>query len=127
MANKRQLSFYAETDVDLYLSLAVSPKKKTRQINDALRLMMCAEARVDLGDGNRPVRYAELSEKQQDGVNQNLVRHDLSLPDVDDHLWEIVRETATRDNRENAARYLALHEAKFGKPFRIKSLQGSDS
>lgn len=126
MAIKRQLSFYPETDVDLYLTLATDPKKKTKSINDAIRQGMYLEAMVDLNDGNRPVLFSQLPEPVKQEVHSNLIMQDLSLHDVDDHIWAIVRETATRNPIENTGRYLALHQAKFGKPFKIKRVRSKE-
>ena len=50
---KRQLSFYAESDVDLYLSL-VGPGSKTAILNTAIRSRIITDAIVDLNDGRRP-------------------------------------------------------------------------
>lgn len=119
---KRQLAFYAETDVDLYLSLLGSGTK-TKVLNEAIRARMAQDAKVNLNDGKRPITFADLSETDQKEVHSNLIREELSLNDVDDQIWEIVRETASNSWKENTCRYLALHEAKFQEPFRIKRLR----
>lgn len=125
VTTKRQLSFYAESDVDLYLSL-LDPGSKTRSINDAIKAVMLNEAKVDLNDGQRPVYFRDLTELQQNEVHSNLILEELNLNDVDGHIWEIVRETASRNWKENTARYLALHETKFGEPFRIARLRSQE-
>jgi hypothetical protein len=111
VTTKRQLSFYAESDVDLYLSL-VGPGSKTAILNDAIRSRIITDAYVDLNDGRRPQPFAALSEHEMAEVHSNLILEELSLNDVDDHVWEIVRETANHSWKQNTARYLALHQAK---------------
>jgi hypothetical protein len=119
---KRQLSFYAESDVDLYLSL-IGPGSKTAVLNDAIRSRIVSDAIVDLNNGQRPQPFAALSEHEMSEVNSNLILEELSHNDVDDHVWEIVRETATHSWKQNTARYLALHQAKFKEPFKIKRIR----
>ena len=59
-------------------------------------------------------------------VHANLIKEELSLNDVDSHVWEIVRETANHSWKQNTARYLALHYAKFKEPFRIKKIRSKE-
>lgn len=125
VTTKRQLSFYAESDVDLYLEL-IGPGSKTRVLNDAIRSRMTVDAMVDLNDGKRPVYFAGLSEADMSEVHSNLILEELSLNDVDDHIWEIVRETASNSWKDNTKRYLTLHHAKFREPFRIKRLRSQE-
>ena len=125
VTTKRQLSFYAESDVDLYLSL-IGPGSKTAIINDSVRNRLIVDAIVDLNDGRRPQYFAALSEHEKAEVHSNLILEELSLRDVDDHVWEIVRETATHNWKQNTARYLALHHAKFKEPFKIKRIRTED-
>lgn len=126
VTSKRQLSFYAESDVDLYLSL-VGPGSKTAILNDAIRSRIITDAYIDLNDGRRPQPFTALSEHEMSEVHANLILEELSLNDVDDHVWEIVRETGSRDTwKRNTARYLALHQAKFKEPFRIKRIRSQE-
>jgi hypothetical protein len=125
VTTKRQLSFYAETDVDLYLSL-VGPGSKTAILNDAIRSRIITDAYVDLNDGRRPQPFAALTEHEMAEVHSNLILEELSLNDVDDHVWEIVRETANHSWKQNTARYLALHQAKFKEPFKIKRIRSQE-
>lgn len=120
--HKRQLSFYAEADVDLYLELNGSGNK-TRILNDTIRSRMMSEASVDMNDGKKPVHFADLGDADQGEVYANLVWKELSADDVDDQVWQIVRETISPNWKENTKRYLALHEAKFREPFRIKRMR----
>ncbi|MBZ0295809.1 MAG: hypothetical protein K8L99_24840 [Anaerolineae bacterium] len=122
---KRQLSFYAESDVDLYLSL-VGIGSKTAILNDAIRNRIITDAIVDLNDGRRPQPFAALSDHEMAEVHSNLTLEELSLNDVDDHVWEIVRETANHSWKQNTARYLALHHAKFKESFKIKRIRSVD-
>ncbi len=125
VTTKRQLSFYAETDVDLYLSL-VGPGSKTAILNDAIRNRIITDAIVDVNDGRRPQYFAALTEHEMSEVHSNLILEELSLNDVDDHVWEIVRETANHSWKQNTARYLALHQAKFKEPFKIKRIRSQE-
>ena len=122
---KRQLSFYAETDVDLYLSL-VGPGSKTAILNDSIRNRIINDAIVDLNDGRRPQPFAALSEHEMAEVHSNLITEELSLKNVDAHVWEIVRETANHSWKQNTARYLALHQAKFKEPLKIKRIRSQE-
>ncbi len=125
VTTKRQLSFYAESDVDLYLSL-VSVGSKTSILNDAIRNRIIADAMVDLNDGRRPQYFAELTEHEKGEVHSNLLFEDLSLKDVDDQIWKILMETALPNWKQNTARYLALHQAKFNEPFKIKRIRSQE-
>lgn len=115
---KRQLSFYAEADVDLYLEL-LSPGSKTRSINDAIRQVMGLEAKVSLSDDERPTYFNDLPEDKQKELEASFSRPDRNLLGVDDQVWHAVQETPSRNWRLNVCRYLALHEAKFGVPLKI--------
>jgi hypothetical protein len=120
---KRQLSFYAESDVDLYLSL-LETGRKTAVLNDSIRSRMAGEAMVDLNNGQSPVNFGLLQEIEQSEIASNLMSQDLSLQDLDIPIWEVVTETASRRNwKDNTQRYLALHQAKFNEPFRIKRMR----
>ena len=59
-------------------------------------------------------------------VQSNLTLEELSQKDVDAHVWEIVRETANHSWKQNTARYLALHQAKFKEPFKIKRIRSQE-
>lgn len=122
---KRQLSFYAESDVDLYLSY-MTAGSKTAILNEAIRGRMRIEAMVDLNNGQPAINFGVLSEDDQSEVLSNMVLRELSLNDVDAHIWEIVRETASRNWKDNTRRYLTLHQAKFKEPFRIKRLRSQE-
>lgn len=125
VTSKRQLSFYAESDVDLYLAL-LSAGSKTAVLNEAVRSRLITDAYVDLNDGRRPQPFAALSEHEMAEVHSNLIIEELSLNDVDDHVWTIVRETANHSWKQNTARYLALHQAKFKEPFKIKRIRSQE-
>lgn len=115
---KRQLSFYAESDVDLYLKL-LSPGSKTRTVNDAIHQVMSAEAKVSLSDGERPSYFSDLPEEKQRLIEERLARKDRKLAGIDDEAWHAVQEAPSRNWRQNVSRYLALHEAKFGTPYML--------
>ncbi|MBX9940397.1 MAG: hypothetical protein K2Y32_14155 [Candidatus Obscuribacterales bacterium] len=55
------MSFYVDTDTDLYLSL-IDAGIKTKVINRAVRELMQREALVDLDDGKRPVNFWDLAQ-----------------------------------------------------------------
>jgi hypothetical protein len=116
---KRQLSFYAEPDVDLYLSY-MTPGSKTAILNDAIRMRMGADAIVDLNDGRRPQYFAALTELEQSEVRSNLSLPELSYYDVDEHIRTIVEETSSPNWKDNTRRYLTLHNVKYKEPFRIR-------
>lgn len=125
VTTKRQLSFYAESDVDLYLSL-VGQGSKTAIINEQIRARMRIDAIVDLNDGAKPVNFGLLSEADQSEVYANLTIEELALTNVDDHCWTIVQETASPNWKDNTRRYLTLYHAKFKEPFRIKKLRSQE-
>jgi len=122
---KRQLSFYAESDVDLYLKL-LSPGSKTRTVNDAVRQVMSTNAKVCLSDGERPTYFSDLSEEKQKWIEERLARKDRKLQGVNDEVWHAVQEAHSRNWRQNVSRYLALHEAKFGGPLRLAADEQSN-
>lgn len=111
---KRQLSFYTDADTNLYLSL-IDSGMKTKVINRALREFMQREAVIDMADGKRPANFWDLPTKK---INE-LLKHLGGKGDgkADDHLWVLVQETTPTDFYQWAAKYLALHQLKFGKPY----------
>ncbi|HIA54786.1 MAG TPA: hypothetical protein EYN91_22330 [Candidatus Melainabacteria bacterium] len=111
---KRQLSFYTDADTNLYLSLLDSGIK-TKVINRALREFMQREAVIDLADGKRPANFWDLSEERKNELLKYLGSQ--AEGKADDHLWVIVQETTIQDFYQWAAKYLALHQLKFGKPY----------
>jgi hypothetical protein len=125
VTTKRQLSFYAESDVDLYLSY-MTQGSKTAILNEAIRGRMRIEAMVDLNDGKKAENFGLLSDADQAEVHSNLILEELALRDVDDHIWTIVQETASPNWKDNTRRYLTLHEAKFKEPFRIKKMRSQE-
>ncbi|MCI0616055.1 hypothetical protein L0244_23980 [bacterium] len=84
------------------------------------------DAIVDLNDGKRPQYFAALTDYEQSEVHSNLILKELSLNNVDDHIWVIVQETANHSWKQNTARYLALHQAKFKEPFKIKRIRSQE-
>lgn len=113
--HKRQLSFYADTDTDLFLSF-IDSGLKTKVINRALRDFMEREASIDLGDGRGPAKFCNLKEKEKAAICRQLAKG----PDkADDHLYAIVQETTTQDFFLWTAKYLALHNLKFGTPYKM--------
>ena len=124
-AAKRQLSFYAEADVDMYLAF-IGTGRKTAVINDLVRSRMRTEAIVDLNDGQVPQPFAVLSDLHQSEVASNLALEELSLNDVDEEIFSVVTQTSSRNWKDNTTRYLALHQAKFKEPFRIKRIRSQE-
>jgi len=116
---KRQLSFYTDADTNLYLSL-IDSGIKTRVINRALREFMQREAVIDLDDGKRPANFWDLPESRK----AELLKHlgGKGEGKADDHLWVIVQETTPQDFYLYAAKYLALHQLKFGKPYQMPAV-----
>ncbi len=94
VTKRRQISFYTDTDTDLYLSL-IESGIKTKVINRALRDFMQREALIDLDDGKHPARFWNLPEH-----TKNLLLKELGGQGdgkADDHIWTIVRETTPQD------------------------------
>ncbi len=117
VTKKRQISFYAEPDVDMYLA-NLDLGIKSRAINDALRMVLFGEARVDLDDGKEPVLFKDLTEHQQ---------HDIytKVWESDDGIWQTVRGTS-KNWKHTTARYLSLFQKQYGEPFRICEFRGKD-
>lgn len=115
-ASKRQLSFEAEPDVELFLS-HLDADGRTLRINKAIRIAMENEARVDFNDGRQPVHFWDLPEEVQSEVHSNLMHGNL---DSDADSLQVMNDTDTQNWRINTARYLALHEAKLGFPLKLK-------
>ncbi len=121
MATKRrQLSFYTDADTDLYLSL-IESGIKTKVINRALRDFMHREALIDLGDGKPPIYFSNLPTTTKDQLLKELGGQGAGKADA--HLWTIVQETTPQDFYLYAAKYLALHQLKFGKPYVMPAAQ----
>ncbi|GEM_PF-1123334 len=120
--SKRQLSFYAEPDVDLYLAL-LSAESKTAVINSTIRQRIWTDARVNLNDGKRPQPYAALSEIEQLEVHSNLILQELSLDSVDEEIWKTVQGTGSGTAKDITGRYLALHEYKHKEAFIITRIR----
>ena len=120
VTKKRQMSFYVDTDTDLYLSL-IDAGIKTKVINRALREFMQREALLDLVDGKRPVNFWDLPVEKQDALVRTLAGQ--ASGKADEHLWVIVQETTPQDFYLRAAKYLAFHQLKFGKPYMLPSAE----
>lgn len=114
VTKRRQLSFYTDTDTALYLSL-IESGIKTKVINRALRDFMQKEAMIDLGDGRPATPFWNLPASTKDQILKELGGKSDSK--ADEHLWTIVQETTPQDFYLYAAKYLALHQLKFGKPY----------
>jgi len=114
VTKRRQISFYTDTDTDLYLSL-IESGIKTKVINRALRDFMQREALIDLDDGKQPARFWNLPENTKNQLLKELGGQGDGK--ADDHIWIIVQETTPQDFYQYAAKYLALHHLKFGKPY----------
>lgn len=117
VTKKRQVSFYADTDTDLYLSY-VDSGIKTKVINRALREFMQIEAVIDLADGARPKSFWDITDDAKNQVLQAL--GGTGEDKADPHLWTVVQETTPQDFYLYAAKYLALHQLKFGKPYAMR-------
>ena len=114
--NKRQLSFYPEGDIDLYLDL-LGAGTKTRTIIGALRKQMEDQAQVYVLGRSR--RFLNIIPRWRDELTAYIGRGNPRCPGVDAHLWTTIQETAGADKQKNVARYLALHELKFGQPLKV--------
>lgn len=111
---KRQLSFYTDADTDLYLSY-VESGIKTKVINRAIRDFMQREALIDLDDGKHSARFWNLPVDTKNKLLKELGGQGEGKADA--HIWTIVQETTPQDFYQWAAKYLALHQLKFGKPY----------
>jgi hypothetical protein len=114
VTSRRQLSFYCDADTGLYLSL-IESGIKTKVINRALRDFMQREALIDLDDSKHPTNFWNLPTSTKAQLLKELGGQGEGK--ADDHLWAIVQETTPQDFYQYAARYLALHQLKFGKPY----------
>lgn len=116
VTNKRQVSFYTDPDTDAYLSL-IDSGLKTKAINRALRDFMQREAVIDLANGKHPVNFSDLPANQKNDLLKHLSGTGEGKADAD--LWKIVCDTTPQDFYQYAAKYLALHHLKFGKPYQF--------
>jgi hypothetical protein len=114
VTKRRQISFYTDTDTDLYLSL-IESGIKTKVINRALRDFMQREALIDLDDGKHPTNFWNLPTSTKAQLLKELGGQGEGK--AEDHLWAIVQETTPQDFYQYAAKYLALHQLKFGKSY----------
>ena len=113
---KRQLSFYPEQDIDLYLEL-LGAGTKTRTIIEALRKQLEERAQVEVLGRSR--RFVSIIPRWRDELTEYISQGVSRCPGIDEHLWATVQETAGPDRQRNVARYLALHELKFGRPLKV--------
>jgi hypothetical protein len=114
VTNRRQVSFYSDADTDAYLSL-IDSGMKTKVINRALRDFMQREAVLDLADGKQPAKFWNLPVHQKNDLLKHLGGSGEGK--ADEALWKIVCETTPQDFYQYAAKYLALHQLKFGTPY----------
>lgn len=110
VTKKRQVSFYADPDIDLYLN-TLDLGIKSRAINDALRSVLFGEARVDLDDGKSPVFFKELTEHQQNEIYAK-------VSDSNDGIWQTVHGIS-KNWKHSTATYLSIFQKQYGEPFRI--------
>ncbi|MBX9725466.1 MAG: hypothetical protein K2X81_28975 [Candidatus Obscuribacterales bacterium] len=112
------MSFYTDADTDLYLSL-IESGIKTKVINRALRDFMQREALVDLDDGKHPTRFWNLPVSTKNQLLKELGGQGDGK--ADEHIWILVQETTPQDFYQWAAKYLALHQLKFGRPYVLQA------
>ena len=114
--NKLQLSFYPEGDIDLYLDV-LGAGTKTRTIIGALRKQMEDQAQVYVLGRSR--RFLNIIPRWRDELTAYIGRGNPRCPGADPQLWTTTQESAGADKQKNVARYLALHELKFGQPLKV--------
>ncbi|MDZ4832384.1 MAG: hypothetical protein SGJ27_01150 [Candidatus Melainabacteria bacterium] len=117
VTKKRQISFYAEPDIDMYLT-CLDIGIKSRAIIDALRLVLFSEARVDLDDGKESVLFKDLTEHQQNDIFTRVL-------ESNDGIWQTVKGTSN-NWKHTTARFLSLFQKQYGEPYRICEFRSQD-
>ncbi|MFA6556182.1 MAG: hypothetical protein WCT03_07130 [Candidatus Obscuribacterales bacterium] len=119
---KELCSFQANAESELYLSLVAQAWHSTL-INQALNRHMSAEALIDIGNGKGVVSFwKKVDYDQKAEVLRRFVgREGEESEKADPQIWDTVTQTKPWDSFEFAAKYLTLHQLKFGKPWQAAS------
>ena len=109
--------FLVNQDVERFLALS-DPSKHSDLINFAIQMFMIDSAVIDLGEGNDPVTYWSLLEREKAAICRQLAGR-YGEPKYDHELWSLADDSSERDFWVISAKYLAPHRLKYGRPFRM--------
>jgi hypothetical protein len=109
--------FLVNQDVERYLSLT-DPSRHSDLINLALQNLMMDAAVIDLGEGNDPVAYWSLLEREKAAVCRQLAGR-YGEPRCDQELWSLVADSSKFDLWVISSKYLTLHRLRHARPFRM--------
>lgn len=111
---KNSYQFQATEENDFYLSLLQENWRGTT-INQALNQYMSAQALIDIGDGKGIVSFwKKLTYKKKAEVLRRFSDEGSANEKADPELWEIVIKGEPLDFFHMAAKYLTLHQLKYG-------------
>lgn len=109
--------FQPEPENDLYLSL-VEPSWRGTVINKALSQYLSQQAMIDIADGKGVVSFwRKLDSDKKAEVLRRLGKDGEQSEKADPELWKIVTSTEPSDFFVMAAKYLTLHQIKYGRPW----------
>jgi len=113
--------FQAHAESALYLSLIEAAWQST-VINQALSQHMREKALIDIGDGNGVVSFwRKLDSDKKAEVLRRFGQEGEASEKADPELWDILIAADPRDFFVLAAKYLTLHQLKYGKPWQAAS------
>lgn len=110
-------TFQADEITDCYLS-SIDPAFHSAIVNRALHLLALEEAEIDMDDGHGVVRFwRQTNQKKKALVCRRLYQGRGQTTDM--QIWNVVIDKHPRDFYVMAARYLALHKAKYGEVWKL--------
>ena len=110
-------NFEADEVSDFYLSL-INPAFHSAVVNRALHQLLLKEAEIDMGDSRGVVNFwRQTNQKKKALVCKQLYKGKGQATDIE--IWNMVIDKAPQDFFVMAARYLTLHKAKYGEPWKL--------
>ncbi|MGH2509915.1 MAG: hypothetical protein ACRDHZ_21250 [Ktedonobacteraceae bacterium] len=117
LKTKSVCNFQPNAESELYLSLVAAAWQST-VINKALGRYLSEQAVIDIADGNGVVSFwRKLDSHKKAEVLRRFGREGTAEEQADPELWDIVIAGEPKNFFVMAAKYLTLHQLKYGKPW----------
>lgn len=117
-----QLRFAPNAESALYLSI-VEPAWQSTILNKALGQYMRDQALIDIADGKGAVSFwRKLDFHKKAEVLRRFGSEGTPEEKADPEIWDIVKVGAPKNFFVMAAKYLTLHQLKYGKPWAAASV-----
>lgn len=114
---KRACKFETNAENEIYMSL-IEPAWQSTVLNKALSHYMREEALIDIADGKGVVSFwKKLDFHKKAEVLQRFGSEGTADEKADAEIWDVVLVGEPKDFFVMAAKYLTIHQLKYGKPW----------